>query len=135
MGILAGCLHSRGVCRRWLGCVIRRGSRYQCFGRRTGGMFMLEPQDLGQFLMMLFEKVQGAESLWERDPVSAGYKSHKEEEYQADLLVRTVLRSRGEFTRGQVMFFTRGDRVRLAGLEHCVSRVGVGLGGWDQPKR
>lgn len=36
-------------------------------------MFMLEPQYLGQFLMVLFEEVQGAESLWERDPVSAGY--------------------------------------------------------------
>lgn len=50
---------------------------------------------------------------------------------QADLVVRTVLRSRRKFTRGQVMFFTRGDRVRLAGLEYCVSRVGVGLRGWD----
>lgn len=48
--------------------------------------------------------------------------------YIAHLLIRATLRRRGKFAGSQIMFFAGSDGIRLAGLEHRISRVGVGLG-------
>jgi len=53
----------------------------------------------------------------------------------AHLLVRATLRSRSEFTRSQVMFFAGSHGIRLASLEHRISRVRVGLGRLSQRQR
>lgn len=53
LSILACGLGAPGVCNRGLTCRIRGGRRR--FGSYTGWMFMLEPQDLGQRLVVVFE--------------------------------------------------------------------------------
>lgn len=62
------------------------------------------------------------------DPVSIRYVLGRQTSRQAYLLIGAILRSCRELPCGQIMFFTGGHRIRLAGFEQGVPRVGVGLG-------
>lgn len=75
LGILAGDLGVSRFSRGGLGGQVWRGRAGRCDSSRGGMIFMLEPQDFGEFLVVALEELEGSESLAGCDTIRSAHTS------------------------------------------------------------